>query len=112
MGSGVSLIKPLLNWLLLYKCVTSSEKSCMIKYVRVRGGEVVNSERRTWVTIYITMKWDPEHVFLSVKLHDQLMDTEAHWLSLSLLYILSFPDKASVVLWTFFVFSSLTHLRG
>lgn len=40
------------------------------------GGKVVNSERRTWVTIYITLKWDPDHVFLSVRLHDQLMDTQ------------------------------------
>lgn len=44
--------------------------------VCVSEGKAVNSERRTWVTIYITVKWDPEHVFLSVRVHDQLMDTQ------------------------------------
>lgn len=28
------------------------------------------------MTIYITLKWDPEHVFLSVRLHGQLMDQQ------------------------------------
>lgn len=28
------------------------------------------------MTIYITLKWDPEHVFLSVRLHGQLMDKQ------------------------------------
>lgn len=37
---------------------------------------MVNWERRTWSTIYITLKWDPEHVFLSVRLHGQLMDKQ------------------------------------
>lgn len=34
---------------------------------------MVNWERRTWATIYITLKWDPKHVFPSVRQHDQLM---------------------------------------
>lgn len=42
----------------------------------VEGGKGVNWERRTWVTIYIMLKWDPEHVFLSVRLHGQLMDKQ------------------------------------
>lgn len=37
---------------------------------------MVNWERRTWSTIYITLKWDPEHVFLSVRLRGQLMDKQ------------------------------------
>lgn len=46
------------------------------KVCKSEGGKVVNRERRTWVTIYITLKWDPEHVFPSVRPHDQLMDSQ------------------------------------
>lgn len=59
------------------KCVTrSDEKSYKKLCVIVRGGKMINSSRRTWITIYKTLKGEPEHVFLSVILHGPLMDTQ------------------------------------
>lgn len=58
------------------KCVRSGEKSYKKQCVIVRGGKMINCSRRTWITIYKTLKGEPEHVFLSVILHDPLMDTQ------------------------------------
>lgn len=74
---------------------------------------MVNSERRTWATIYITLKWDPEHVFLSVRLHDQLMNTQE---LTGFLFHCSISCLLRAGHWLFcglsLCFSSLTHLRG
>ena len=64
------------------------------------GDYLYNSEMGPWACVSVCQAaWSTDG------------HTEAHLLSLSLLYILSFPGRTFVVLWTFFVFSSLTHLK-